>query len=158
MAYQKLQASSGLAVIPSDEVDIPNPAAEIRTASTTSAVAGKLVDSNADFVALGVKIGDIIYDNTNNIAAKVNKVDSDTELSVSTAIPNGANYTIYAQRDMPSNGCVLYIGGAGNVALRCASRSKIVIFKGLVAGQFVPVQTLRVNSSDTTATDIVALW
>ncbi len=158
MAYQKLQAGRALAVIPSDEVDIPNPASLMLTSSTTSAAALKLIDSNSDFIALGVRIGDIVYDTTTSVASRVDNVDSATQLSVSTAIPNASTYNLYAQSSLPSNGCVLYIGVGGDVSLETAGGDKIVIFKGLVTGQFVPVQTLRVNTSNTTATDIVALW
>tara|TARA_R110002012_G_C11338138_1_gene577930 strand:+ start:49 stop:525 length:477 start_codon:yes stop_codon:yes gene_type:complete len=158
MAYQKLQASRALAVIPSDTVDIPNPASLMRGAQTTSAAASKLIDSNADFIALGVRAGDIIYDTTTSVASKVEKVDSATQLDVSTAIPSLSQYDLYSQSSMPSNGCVLYIGVGGDVSLETAGGDKIVMFKGLVTGQFVPVQTLRVNLGSTTATDIVALW
>tara|TARA_R110002020_G_scaffold70385_5_gene182645 strand:- start:6839 stop:7312 length:474 start_codon:yes stop_codon:yes gene_type:complete len=157
MAYQKLQASSALAVIKDNDVDIPNPTSLIISSATTSAAANKLIDTNADFVALGVRIGDIIYDTSTTVASKVEKIDSATQLTVSTAIPNASNYNLYAQHNMPSNGCVLYIGSGGDVSLLTASGDS-VIFKGLVTGQFVPVQTLRVNSASTTAADIIALW
>jgi hypothetical protein len=158
MAYQKLQAGRALAVITSDEVDIPNPASLMLSSSTTSAAATKLIDASADFIALGVQIGDIVYDTTTSVAANVLKIDSATQLEVSTAIPSLSNYNLYSQSTMPSTGCVLYIGVGGDVSLETAGGDKIIIFKGLVTGHFVPVQTLRVNASSTTATDIVALW
>ena len=70
MAYQKLQVSDGLAVIPSDTVPIPDPTtAIVLDATTTGATvgdadfntAGKLIDLTAGikFESNGVKVGDI---------------------------------------------------------------------------------------------------
>ena len=56
-----------------------------------------------------------------------------------------------------NNGCVLYIGGSGNIKVTTVGGDDVV-FVGLSAGQFVPVQVKRVWSTSTTATNIVALW
>jgi co-chaperonin GroES (HSP10) len=219
MAYQKLQASRALAVIKSDDVDIPNPASLTISSTTTGAAAGKLIDAvsgtnstdgltltdaSKNFVSLGVqvgdtventttpgtttvtavntteltlkedifastgdsytvgsflrlrvKIGDIIYSGTT--ASKVTAVDSATELSVSTAIAASQAYKLYSSADLPNNGCVLYVGGAGDVELITAGGDDLV-FAGLSAGSFMPVQVTRVKDTSTTATGIIALW
>ena len=65
--------------------------------------------------------------------------------------------------DIPSisggtnNGCVLYIGGAGDVKVLTVGGDE-VIFTAVNAGTFMPVQVLRVFATGTTATSIVALW
>ena len=64
MAYQKLQVSRALAVIPSDDTDIPFSGALAITSATTGAGTLKLIDSAGDFINKGVKIGDIIYAGT----------------------------------------------------------------------------------------------
>lgn len=51
----------------------------------------------------------------------------------------------------------LYIGGAGNAAVVDVD-GNAVLFSGLVAGSILPVQAIRVNSTSTTATSIVALF
>jgi len=51
----------------------------------------------------------------------------------------------------------LYIGGAGNAAVVDADGTA-VLFSGLLAGSILPVQAKRVNSTSTTATNIVALF
>lgn len=51
----------------------------------------------------------------------------------------------------------LYIGGAGNAAVVNVDGTA-VLFSGLVAGSILPVQAIRVNSTSTTATPIVALF
>ena len=108
-----------------------------------------------DFTALNIRVGDIVY--AAAIAATVTAIDSATQLSVSTAIPTSNIYTIYSQSTNPSNGCVLYVGGAGNVRLLTADGDDITL-KTVGAGSFLPVQTLKVFATRTTATDIVAFW
>jgi hypothetical protein len=51
----------------------------------------------------------------------------------------------------------LFVGGAGNVA--CINKAgTAVTFVGVTAGSILPVRTLRINSTNTTATYIVALF
>ena len=157
MAYQKLQAGRALAVIPSDTVDIPNIAAVTTTGTSDAAATLKLIDAAGDFIVKEVKVNDIVY--AGAVAAIVTAIDSATTLSVSVAVPISTAYTIYSQEDNPQNGCVLYVGGAGNLSVTTVG-GDTVQFTGLAAGQFVPVQVLRVNSTVGTpaASSIIALW
>lgn len=50
----------------------------------------------------------------------------------------------------------LYVGVAGNVSV--LSGGAAVVFVGVQAGSILPVETARVNSTATTATNIVALF
>lgn len=54
-------------------------------------------------------------------------------------------------------GCVLYVGGTGNLRVLTAG-GDTVTFSNVQAGTFIPVQVLRVYATSTTATNIVALW
>lgn len=56
-----------------------------------------------------------------------------------------------------NNGCVLYIGGAGNLRVTTVGGDD-VSFSGVLAGSFLPVQVIKVWSTGTSATSIVALW
>ena len=56
-----------------------------------------------------------------------------------------------------NNGCVLYVGGAGNLRVLTIGGDD-VLFSNIQAGSFLPVQVKRVFSTNTTATGIVALW
>lgn len=51
----------------------------------------------------------------------------------------------------------LYIGGAGAVVAVDTSGTAIT-FNGALAGTVLPIQAIRVNSTNTTATNIVALF
>lgn len=59
----------------------------------------------------------------------------------------------------------LYIGGAGNIKVTMSKDfaengddSVTVTFNGIVAGTVLPIQVVNVQSTTTTATDIVALF
>ena len=52
----------------------------------------------------------------------------------------------------------LFIGGAGNVKVDMADTGTAVTFTNVQAGTILPIQVVKVYSTDTTATDIVALF
>lgn len=52
----------------------------------------------------------------------------------------------------------LYIGGAGDVAVVFAGGTSAVTLAGAQAGAILPVQVVQVMSTNTTATNIVALY
>ena len=56
-----------------------------------------------------------------------------------------------------NNGCVLYVGGTGDIRVLTAGGNDVK-FASIATGTFMPVQVLRVYSTGTTATNIVALW
>jgi hypothetical protein len=51
----------------------------------------------------------------------------------------------------------LYVGVAGNV-VAVTTADDTVTFTGVVAGEILPIVAKRINSTSTTATDIVALY
>lgn len=155
MAYLKLQVSKGIAVSPSDSTPLPNPEFIMTTGTTTATTATKLVDSAATFTT-SVEVGNIVVNTTDNTMTNITAIDSDTTLSVDDDIfTSGETYTVYKQAE--TGGAILYVGGTGNIKLTTSSGS-ILTFNGLNAGTFVPVQTIKVFNTGTTATDILALW
>lgn len=56
-----------------------------------------------------------------------------------------------------NNGCVLYVGGAGNVKVLTIGGDEVTLFSAQ-AGLVIPVKVLKVFATGTTATNIVALW
>jgi len=50
----------------------------------------------------------------------------------------------------------LWVGGAGNIVVKCIDNSVITLV-GVTAGTLIPVRAKRVNSTNTTATNIVGL-
>jgi hypothetical protein len=53
---------------------------------------------------------------------------------------------------------VIYVGGAGNVAVIPEGTGTAVTFVGLSAGDILPVSVIQVMATNTTATSLVALW
>ena len=156
MAYQKLQASRLLAVVQSDTINVPDVSHRTAQGSATATTADKLVDSGALFSANGlVQVNDIVYNTTDSTVARVTAIDSDTTLSLSANImANTEAYKIY--RD-DNNGCVLYVGGLGDVNVITAGGDDVT-FTAVPAGTFLPVQVVRVFATGTAATNILALW
>lgn len=67
--------------------------------------------------------------------------------------------TPHDSTDLAEGPCrALYIGGAGNIVLVRPQDGVAVTFSGVLAGTFLPCYALRVNSTNTTATNIVALY
>jgi hypothetical protein len=56
-----------------------------------------------------------------------------------------------------NNGCVLYVGVTGNVRVLTAGGDDVTLV-GVSAGQFIPVQVVKVFATGTTSTNILALW
>lgn len=56
-----------------------------------------------------------------------------------------------------NEGCVLYIGTGGNVSVETIEGDD-VIFNGVVGGTFLPVLCRKVTASNTTASNIIAIW
>jgi hypothetical protein len=63
-----------------------------------------------------------------------------------TASPNTAQWP-----------CVLYVGTGGTLRVLTAGGNDITLVN-VADGTFIPIQVIRVFSSTTDATDIVALW
>lgn len=64
---------------------------------------------------------------------------------------------IEISQGVKSRGCVLYVGTSGDLRVLTEGGDDIV-FKNLASGSFIPVQVLKVFSTNTTARDIIALW
>jgi len=52
---------------------------------------------------------------------------------------------------------VIYVGGAGNVKVTTAQGDEVT-FIGLQTGSVIPVQVIRVWSTDTTATNLLRIY
>jgi len=153
MAYQKLQVGLGVNVIPSDTINIPNVSGPTESGSATSTSANNLVDTAATFT--DNLVGYIVYNTTDNTVATVNSItDANTLVLSANIMASGEDYTLYADDNA---GCVLYVGGAGNLRVLTSSGSDIT-FTGVLAGSFIPVQVKRVFATSNTASSILALW
>lgn len=80
---------------------------------------------------------------------------------------NGGTTTAYRQRAVTKHDtnplalgpcAALYVGGAGDVAIVAEDDTDPIVWKAVPAGSIVPVRAKLVRSTDTTATDIIALY
>ena len=163
MSVFKTTFTRALAVIPSDNANVPFPA-PVKSGTNTSAVSNQLVDTAGNFINAGVKTGDIVYNTTDGSAATVVSVTSATVIVLNADIfgANGKAYTIYqasSQTTIGNQGCFLYVGGAGNVRVTTIGQD-IITFTAVPVGTVLPVQVIKVHASGsgTTATLINALW
>lgn len=152
MANLKIQGLRILKVIPSDNVDIPDPS-KLAVSSTSTAATSDLVDTSQEFTKT-VKVGDIVYDTTNAVAAVVSDVLSDTTLDLDYGtVASGANYKIFSAA---TTDCVFYVGVAGDIKVT-SSGGDTEILVAAPAG-YHPLNITRVFDTLTTATDIIAIW
>ena len=77
---------------------------------------------------------------------------ADVTPSDSSNIPN-----ISSPDGVRNSGCVLYIGTGGNVKVLTSSGDEVT-FTNVADGTFFPVQVIKVFSTGTTASGIIALW
>jgi len=168
MAYQKLQPTSGINVAPSDDINIPSPSSEVTsgaaTATATTPNLNILTNSGGLFQSKGVAVGDVVYvlhaTGTNQITT-VASVDSETQLTLSDDVSfvSGDSYRIF--RAGENNGCIIYIGtslnNAQTITIETAGGDEVTL-RNLIQGSFLPVQVVKVFSSGTNVSDIVAFW
>lgn len=169
MSYQRLQPSLAWTVISSDDAEIPNisQAGPTGTTNADGASDNLLVDTTKNFVELGVRIGMVVVNTPDSRMAYVGgfassnpSTPNDSLLLVdgSGAVVAGfaelKNYEIYGG---DQRGAVLYVGGAGDVAVVTAAGSEVT-FSAVPAGSFLPVHIKQVKATGTLATAILALW
>ena len=75
-----------------------------------------------------------------------------------TAPAHGAQAVTASDATVLPGARALWIGGDGNVAVRMSGNAAIVTFVGVAAGTILPIQVDKVMATNTTATDIIALW
>lgn len=78
--------------------------------------------------------------------------------SIDSPAKNAAAVTPNDSADLSNVAVALYVGGSGDVSVDTVGGQVSVVFSGVSAGTVLPVRVKRVNSTSTTATDIVALW
>lgn len=151
--------------------------------TVTSSAAGELNASASTFSTSKVRAGDIVHNKTTKKDAVVLTVESETKLTVSGAtfstgdafvvysqtilnvssniFASGETFVIYADRKVEAAGAnrasVFFVGVGGNISF-VSVNGDVEIFKNVSSGTYHPVNASRINSTGTTATDIVALW
>jgi hypothetical protein len=144
----------------SDDYDIPFCAvAKSGTTNGVGTYSGQLVDTNSDFVRLGIKIGMMVWNIDQTVSAIITGVsvgilDIDSDIFTSS----GEEYRIFSQ---PNPGALI-ISSTKDKSIRVTTLGgDTVVFRNVPINEFIPVLISRVWQSDTTAdppTSIIALW
>ena len=155
MAYEKLQGRRAINVIPNDTVVVPSPSDLVASGSADGVAASSLEDSTANFVGKVIP-GATVYNTTNNTVATVTKVE-DTVLGLSSNLfPLGTeDYKVYNTNN--SQGPVLFVGTGGNLNIATVGGDEVLL-TNLNNASFIPIMVSRVLSTNTSCSDIIALW
>jgi len=161
MSVFKTTFSRAIRTHKSDNADIAYPNL-ITSGTNTTATALKLIDSAATFITNNIRTGDIVHNDTDETCATVVSVDSETQLTLNANIFTAtakiyAVYTASPQSGLGNPGCFLYVGGAGDVSVVTIG-GDIATFLGVPVGTTLPIQVIRLRSTSTTATNVIALW
>lgn len=77
--------------------------------------------------------------------------------SIDSPASGGEAVTAHDTNEFATVSRGIYVGGAGNVAAVMADGS-VLTFVGVPAGTLLPIRCKRINSTNTTATSMVALY
>ena len=162
MAYQKLQVSTAIPVIPSDFVNIPVPTSPNVQGVINAKGPNDQIQFTEDILEETIfKGGSIIVNTTAGIIGSIEAVIAPGVAQVSNDFYVGSSNTdsiiIYANEN---EGCIIYVGdtsGGGDVNVETASGQQ-VLYKNVPQGSFLPVQVVRVNEGLTSATALIANW
>ena len=159
MKFLKTHYGRAIDVIPSDTVNIPNPAGLGLTGTIDGEGGNQLIDSSANFTTN--LIGAIVINTTTQDIANVVGFGNSTILILDANIFNNSDgYAIYNSDN--NQGCALYIPAQTPDKLVVLTvGGDIITFRecgDTNASSILPVNVLRVFSGDTNLTNLVALW
>ena len=156
MAYQKLQGKRAIDVTPTDGVQIPSPGDKVASGVNTLVVVNQLVAAAAEFIGKVIP-GSTIINETTGAWATVTGVQSATELRLSADIFLGVAdvYAVYSTN--VNEGPVLYVGTGGTLAITTVGND-LVQLVNVADATFIPIMVRTVEATNTTASDILAIW
>ncbi len=159
MKFLKTHYGRAINVIQSDTVNIPNPAGLGTTGTTTAAITDSIEDNTANFTTN--LLGAIIVNTTGNTIANIIGFKDSTSLDLDADIfASGDGYAIYNSDN--NQGCALYIPAQTPADLKVLTvGGDIITFANCgdeKSSIILPVNVLKVFSSGTELTDLIALW
>ena len=167
MSYQKLNTSRAWKVLPNDDTPLPN----VGGAKSISGALDLLVPVSGDDLRFiptfepfseGVKVGMVAVNVTTGVQTLVTGVNQSANLNQVTVDNNTVGFNagdeiVFYDAVTSRSAAVLYVGTGGNVRVLTAGGDDVVIV-GVAAATFIPINVVKVFATDTTASDILALW
>ena len=157
MAYQRLQPTRALPIIPVDGLRLPGgPGSALAFSTTTLVAAGKLIDGTATFTST-IRAGYTVYNLSTGQGARVTGVDDANTLTLSDDIFTllGEDYVIGSI--VEGGGATIYVGTGGSISGITAGGDDIFL-NNIPDGSIVPILMSVINSTDTTASEMYGLW
>jgi len=160
MKFLKTHYGRAINVILSDTVNIPNPAGLGTTGVTDGISENKLYSASANFTTN--LLGAIVVNTTDGtIANVIGFEDSNTLILDADIFTTGSNgYAIYNSDN--NQGCAIYIPASvyGNLTVLTVGGDIITFTKcgDENASSILPVNVLKVFSTGTELSDLIALW
>jgi hypothetical protein len=159
MKFLKTHYGRAINVIPSDTVNIPNPAGLGMTGLCYAVQVNKLVSETPVFTTN--LLGAIVVNTTTNAIANVIGFESATKLLLDADIftTDGEGYAIYNSDN--NQGCAIYIPQQEPATLKVLTvGGDVIVFKtcgDANASSILPLNVLKVLTN-TTLTELIALW
>jgi hypothetical protein len=135
---------------------IPSPANQVGFGTASSVLTDYLVDANADFVRQGVQLGATVYNLATGDAAVVTTLTS-TQVELTDDIFTGVGQPYAIGNTVSGLGCAIWTGTGGNIAGTTIEGDAISL-TNVPAGVILPIIFKIVDTSGTTATNMVALF
>jgi hypothetical protein len=160
MKFLKTHYGRAINVIPSDTVNIPNPAGLGMTGVTDGINTDMLIDSTSNFTTN--LLGAIVVNTTSNtIANVIGFLDQYRLILDADIFPTaGDGYAIYNSDN--NQGCALYISAQEPDTLEVLTvGGDIITFQSCGdsrTSSILPVNVLRVFQGGTNLTNLIALW
>jgi hypothetical protein len=131
--------------------------------TTTTLGSNSLIDTSKDFIAKGVKVGDLVINTSTGTIGRVTTVAT-TTLGMTDANFDGVgiNYSVYSQSDSALvnaySGAVLYNCSGSNITgVVVTTLDGYSLTIAIPAGEICPIQVSAVTTG-TTWGNLIALW
>lgn len=158
MKFLKTHYGRAIEVIPSDTVNIPNPAGLGAEGNATGTATNRLIDSSASFTTN--LIGAVAVNPVEKKIANVIGFDSGELLLDASIFTSGEAYQIYNSDN--NQGCSIYIPAQEPASIKVLTVGgdiiEFIACGDLNSSIILPVSVLKVFETDTALTNLVALW
>ena len=159
MAYQRLQPTRAIQIIPTDDLLLPGgPGSRLAFGETTAVLADSLQDdvASVDFRTI-IKAGDTVYNLSTGSGARVIGVPETRVLTLSDDIFTAVGDIYIVGSVVKGSGAALWVGTGGSISGKTAGGDDIVL-DNVPDGSLLPILMSVINQTGTTATGIYGLW
>ena len=158
MAYQRLQPTRSLGVIPEDGLLLPGgPGARLDFSAVDGVLAGYLVNT-ATTISFNqiITAGDTVYNLITGEGARVTGVQ-ETQLRLSKDIFTAVG-ELYVVGSVVNGGGATIWSGSGGVISGITAGGDDITLTNVPAGTMLPILMSVINQTGTTATNMYAFW